>query len=83
MVLGGRKRWLLFPPSHSFYSTAHVLDWARAVPHTLRASQHALECVQNAGDAIFVPAGWAHGVVYEGETLGIGVLYTGGRVNSN
>jgi oxalate decarboxylase/phosphoglucose isomerase-like protein (cupin superfamily) len=39
--------------------------------------------VQNAGDAIFVPSGWGHGVLYEGETLGIGVLYTGGIVNSN
>ena len=74
---------LLFPPSHSFYSTAHALDWSRQVPRHLRASQRALECVQNAGDAIFVPSGWGHGVLYEGETLGIGVLYTGGIVNSN
>jgi hypothetical protein len=83
IVLGGRKRWLLFPPAHSFYSTAHALDWLRQATPQLRATQRAMECVQNAGDAIFVPGGWAHGVLYEGETIGIGVLYNGGLINAN
>jgi ankyrin repeat protein len=79
IVFTGRKRWLLFPPTDAFYDTRHVADAMSADATPSRA----MECTQNAGDVIFVPSGWGHGVSYEEETVGLGVLYNGGIVNSN
>ena len=33
-------------------------------------SRHALECIQEPGDILFVPSGWAHGVYNLAETVG-------------
>ena len=36
-----------------------------------------VECVQDAGETMFVPAGWHHAVVNVGETVALAVQKTG------
>jgi hypothetical protein len=72
----GRKRWTLLPPAHAFYSTKHFADDFTG----LRQEQHALECVQQSGDILFLPSLWAHGVMYERTSVGVSFLNKGGAL---
>lgn len=63
----GKKRWFLYPPTKSFYSKQHIWLWYNEVYAQRR---DALECVQSAGDVLFVPDLWAHGVVNLMESVG-------------
>ena len=48
----GRKRWFLLPPDKAIYSSRPVSEWiAEGGPERLGAS----ECVQEAGDILYVP----------------------------
>ena len=66
-LVHGKKRWFLYPPRTSLYSKQHIWLWYNDV---YLDRQDALECVQSAGDVIFVPDLWAHGVVNLQETVG-------------
>ena len=70
----GRKRWLLIPPAHAYYSTRHFSDDYA----TERREEHTIECVQQSGDVLFLPALWGHGVLYERMSIGASFLYQGG-----
>ena len=73
-LMFGRKRWLLTPPAHAFYSTRHFSDdYAQQ-----RLASHTRECVQQSGDILFLPALWGHGVLYEHTSVGVSFLYYGG-----
>jgi len=79
-ILYGEKYWLLSPGSEVPPPGFHQKDTVA----TIRANWHAahlksphvkkawLECVQQAGDVLYIPQGWYHGVVNLGETLAIG-----------
>ena len=60
----GRKRWLLIPPAHAYYSTRHFADDFEEE----RSKATTFECVQQSGDVLFLPALWGHGVLYERES---------------
>ena len=70
----GRKRWLLIPPAHAYYSTRHFADDFEEE----RRKEHTFECVQQSGDTLFLPALWGHGVLYERTSVGVSFLFTGG-----
>ena len=84
----GQKRWFLLPPQAARLSTTPVARWvARELPHL--ASDDActlapggphcappLECTQNAGDVIFVPAGWAHAVLNVETSVGVALEFS-------
>ena len=55
----GRKRWALFPPARKLWARVSALEWFRQ-PGSLVG---ALQCVQGAGDLLFVPNMWAHAVL--------------------
>ena len=84
--MAGRKRWLLFPPESAFYSELHPLEWLRRRVRGPAGQPPALECVQRAGDVLYVPPLWGHGTINLGETVGmaapfalrVGVDYAGG-----
>ena len=62
----GRKRWQLRPPASRLYAVRR--DQLPA--GDARAPVAAAQCVQEAGDAMFVPRQWAHAVDNEGDVLG-------------
>lgn len=57
ILLHGRKRWLLLPPRHTYYSTVPPGPWRDALedPATGRAPPPFLECVQTPGDVLYLP----------------------------
>jgi len=77
-VMHGHKKWWLFPP---VLKTESTLPWEESGQRTLsqeRANgpdsghrQQPLQCVQEAGDALYVPAGWTHATVNIETTIGV------------
>ena len=77
--LVGRKRWCLFPPSVAAselsgggagdsenYRERSPADWWLDVYPRLKAQAHDLgmvECVQGAGETLYIPPGWWHAVL--------------------
>ena len=73
-LVHGRKRWFLYdhkqmrdPP----YRSHGTLRWMREVLPTLPVDQKPLQCMQRAGDLIYVPEGYWHGTINLGETIGV------------
>lgn len=64
-VVTGSKRWFILPPQDAIYSRKHISDWVRNDLENTPLKP--LECVQNAGDAIYVPFDWAHAVINQGD----------------
>jgi oxalate decarboxylase/phosphoglucose isomerase-like protein (cupin superfamily) len=64
-LVRGTKRWFLLPPGEAQLSTEHPAAWLRR--HRRRPHPGVRECVQRAGDILYVPDSWAHTVVNEGE----------------
>ena len=73
-LVHGRKRWFVYdhakmrdPPFRSH----GTLRWMREVLPTLPPDQRPLQCMQQAGDLIYVPQGYWHGTINLGETIGV------------
>ena len=64
----GRKRWFLNDPTQAMFSKQPVGEFARA-----GAASNLSQCVQHAGDVMFVPCGWGHAVLNEAESVGVAV----------
>jgi hypothetical protein len=64
----GRKRWFLNDPTQAMFSKQPVSEFARA-----GAASNLRQCVQHAGDVMFVPCGWGHAVLNEVESVGVAV----------
>ena len=80
----GRKLWFLRPPASALYSKQPIATWL--AHHGWSRPGDVLpgvaQCVQEAGDALLVPKGWAHatlnlqpsiGVAYEMDAPGCGL----------
>ena len=73
-MLFGAKRWALYPgavpPPASYNPTESHLTWMKDVYPDVKDSPELapLECVQRAGDIIYVPEGWHHATVNLGDT---------------
>ena len=64
----GRKRWFLFPPDAAHQSILASSHWLQQEYSThskalFSGGETPIECVQSAGDALFVPNGWAHATI--------------------
>lgn len=73
-ALFGRKRWLLLPPGAQYWARARAVDWfdryrAGEVP----ADPLIQECVQHAGDILFVPGGYAHTTISAEDTACVAI----------
>ena len=66
-ALAGTKRWFLLPPESAVFSNMPIARWlgrADLRPPPATGGVGALStCVQRAGDLLFVPRGWTHGVL--------------------
>ncbi|RKP27182.1 hypothetical protein SYNPS1DRAFT_27151 [Syncephalis pseudoplumigaleata] len=82
-LLSGRKRWALYP-NHVVPPGVTVVDaqrlvsrsptslaWYQDIYPTLPPEQRPLECIQEAGQTIFVPGGWWHMVLNLNETIAV------------
>ena len=54
-LIYGRKRWFIAPPARANYSYTHIRAWMEADYPQLPPSQRPLECVQRAGEVMYVP----------------------------
>lgn len=61
----GRKRWFVLPPDDTFYSIKATKRLLKEDVANLRANSTLLQCVQRAGDLMFVGAGWGHATLNE------------------
>lgn len=71
----GRKHWWLLPPSAAAYSAVPPVEWAAHASEAfsrLGGPLRPFECVQEAGDVVYVPAGWAHAVLNTGRNVTVG-----------
>lgn len=73
-LAAGAKRWFLSPPNASAFGTRPALEWFREEYPALlsgRAGAEVLECMQWAGDAVYVPKGWGHTVLNTRPVVGV------------
>lgn len=79
-VLFGAKRWTIYPgspggvpPEAGYNPTEHHLQWLHDVYPKIKDDESTapMECVQYAGDMIYVPEGWYHATVNLGDTASI------------
>lgn len=71
VVVSGRKRWTLLPPSRDLYSNVHPLAWIQLggvdsalYPYRTAIGGRPCDFVQEAGEVLFVPRHWTHQVQY-------------------
>lgn len=70
----GEKRWSLLPPGKAVFSNKHSYHTHFDLSINNSSGKgvvDALHCVQEAGDVIYVPSGWAHAILNTKETLGV------------
>jgi len=65
----GRKRWFIEPPGHGNYTAKPVLAWLHEDYHLLKGGIK--ECVQEAGDIMYLPSHWAHQTLNLETSIGI------------
>ena len=72
-LVHGRKRWFLLPPAAVFgeYSGSSVRAWVEQEKAQLPLAP--LECVQEAGEVVFEPAGWHHATLNLADSVGLAV----------
>lgn len=74
ILIYGKKRWFLYPPTEAFYSRQHVwLWWQQKSKPT-----DAIECIQYPGDLMFVPDMWGHAVLNLRESIGLAAEFVYG-----
>eukprot|EP00947_MAST-08B_sp_MAST-8B-sp1_P004191 g4191.t1 len=63
----GAKKWYLFPPRARVMSNRQIFDFVQTDLEDLRRARvepsRPRTCVQTAGDVIFIPEAWGHGVL--------------------
>jgi hypothetical protein len=73
----GKKKWQLLPPL-AYFGTETEDQGIRATADIVNTAPFKLpikplECVQNAGEVLFVPTGWLHAVLNMEDSIGLAV----------
>jgi hypothetical protein len=87
VVVFGRKRWLLYPPSFLSHSTVSLqnssldgVGWLREYYATVVGTPLApLECTIGPGDILYIPAHWNHATINVQTTIGVAMNYADRR----
>ena len=66
-LVHGRKRWFIFPPMKGMYTTKPIGQWLTNHRNQVKP----LVFTQYAGDIVYIPRFWAHGVLNIKESVGI------------
>ncbi|KAL4226395.1 hypothetical protein ACF0H5_014378 [Mactra antiquata] len=76
-VIYGRKRWFLFPlektPPGGVYPGFTQQEWYRRIYPLVKPEDKMLECIQEAGEILYLPESWYHGTINLGDTVAIGI----------
>lgn len=76
-VIYGEKRWFLYPVNHTppggVYPGFSQIEWFDKVYPFLPESEKPQECVQKAGEILYLPEGTYHGTINLGDTVAIGI----------
>jgi hypothetical protein len=76
VLVTGEKRWFLAPPRFSFHSRTPAKIWWHSESKALwQQENRSLECVQKAGDLLFVPRFWAHAVLNTNSVSGFALEF--------
>ena len=59
----------LFPPYYQTLSNHQIYEWATEERFKMKPA--AIECTQRAGDLMFIPHGWTHGVLNTKTTVAL------------
>ena len=79
MLFYGAKRWFVFPPHRQILSNKPISEWVdEDLPSLLTPP---FECTQEAGDIMFVPHGWTHGVLNLKSTIAVAMETDSSRGN--
>lgn len=62
-VVKGSKRWFIYTPARTLYSRTPIQEWIDKDYQSLAEESKPLECIQEAGDMVYVPLDWGHAVV--------------------
>lgn len=67
----------MLPPRHAIYSKEPIANWLgrQANGDSDASLRHALECIQEPGDLVYIPASWAHGVLNLAESVGFAIEF--------
>jgi Cupin-like domain len=63
LLVKGSKRWFVYTPARTLYSRTPIQEWIDTDYKTLTDEDKPLECIQEAGDMVYVPLDWGHAVV--------------------
>ena len=74
----GKKRWFMLPPHHGLYSTEPPYSFYHNKLDDYESSHKVMQCVQNAGDVIYVPNMWSHMILNLKESIGLAVEFKAG-----
>ena len=66
ILVYGQKRWFIMPPFQGYYSAQPIMEWFEAEYPKI----HVLECMQEAGDILYIPKYWSHAVLNTRESIG-------------
>ncbi|KAK3101813.1 hypothetical protein FSP39_006556 [Pinctada imbricata] len=76
-VIYGQKRWFLYPSSHTppggVYPGFTQIEWYDIVYPNLAEDDQPMECIQQAGEILYLPEGTYHGTINLGDTVAIGI----------
>ena len=53
----------MYPPNQALYSRKHISRWLQEDYVHMRLEERPLECIQEAGDIVYVPFDWGHAVL--------------------
>lgn len=62
-AVSGSKRWFAYTPQRTIYSRKTIQRWVKEDYERLSEEERPLECMQTAGDVVYVPLDWGHAVI--------------------
>jgi hypothetical protein len=74
MLVHGQKQWYVFPPPVAHFNVKSISRWLKDDWPLVAARGGAAgvgQCVQEAGDAVYVPQNWGHAVFNSAPSVGV------------
>lgn len=73
MMAYGRKLWYMWSPDAAFYTTIPSRPYIDRFVRQLPTNERPMSCIQEAGDFVYVPAGWGHTALNLEDSIGIAI----------
>ena len=73
MMAYGRKLWYMWSPDAAFYTTIPIRPYIDRFVRQLPPDERPMSCIQEAGDFVYVPAGWGHTALNLEDSIGIAI----------